>query len=515
MEERKIIKFPEMKITDNDFEVELGIEVSKNNVESIDSRGQDISNGINKVNDALSSNNKRIDELNKEIDRLTNSADGIDCMIAVSSGALAGLIDSFWVGEFSFDRGKELSDKKVNEFVMNVAKKQGFDPNNYKGQNPIKGAIKYLEDKFHIPSDSIWNSDHYGINGESHHLDDWAHHPSVLGLFCSILTQFTHKGYFTNKYGENSTISAPVSLEVIKNGNTKTIMLIGNNVPTKLFCGVVNWFFHLVSDMAGSSKNPGTGMGIPGPIMTLLKELSAIPGINKTTLPQKIGEIFETERFDLRSELAVGHELSRQAVPVILNETIVRAFYFIRRLVSEVKEKREFSKIEWKNTIPFNNRTIVRMLTIATGTFTLIDMADAAIRGGIKSAGNPAMFAKEFILHVNFVGVGRFAIAVGTDVSMGMKREKLRNERIAIFSEQLHLMNAKVYYMQANVWLAAETTAKTIYEAEEMMEKAVIISRKAWEANMKSMNNIGEYRKGIEEHNSGLIEDISDILRWG
>jgi hypothetical protein len=62
------------------------------------------------------------------------------------------------------------------------------------------------------------------------------------------------------------------------------------------------------------------------------------------------------------------------------------------------------------------------MLTIATGTFTLVDLTDAAIRGALKSGGNAALFAKEFVLRVNFVGVGRFAVAAATDIAMGVNR---------------------------------------------------------------------------------------------
>ncbi len=529
MKEGKIIKFPEMKIVDDEFEVNFEVELersaTRNNAECIDLREQDIINGLNKVDEALSSNNKRIDELNKEIDRLTNSADGIDYMVAVGSGVLAGLIDSFWVGEFSFENGKELSDKKVNDFVMNVAKKQGFDPNNYKGQNPMKGAIKHLEDKFHIPSDS--NTSDFG-GGLQHHLRDFAHHPNIIGLVFSLFTQFTEKAYGTDTKG----------LFMVVDIKDKTFM--GKDTPQKLLFGTVFWFFHIVSDMAGSSSNPGAGTGLPGPLLALAKELSTLPffknikiGDNSLTVwisklfngtllakRNSDGKIIEPVRFDLRAELGFAYELGRQAIPVIIIECIVRGFYFIRRLAEEIKEKdiRQFSeldRVDWDRTKPFKNRTILRMLTIATGTFTLIDLGDAAIRGGIKSAGNPAMFAKEFVLRVNFVGVGRFAIAVATDVTMGRKREKLINERIVIFSEQLRLMNAKVYYMQADAWIAAETTEKTINEAVEMMEQATIIAIEAWKANRQSMHDIGEYRNGIEKNNSGLIEDISDILRWG
>jgi hypothetical protein len=331
------------------------------------------------------------------------------------------------------------------------------------------------------------------------------HHPTPMGLFFSILTQFTKKDIF-----KIALVSFfPISID--ENGEE----LIGNNIPAKLFCGTIDWFFHLVSDMSGSNKTAGVGMGIPGPIVSLLKEISLIPGLNKTDLAKKIKEIFSKERFDLRSELAVGHELGRQAVPVILNEIIVPSFYFIHRLAVEIKEKKEFSKIEWKNTLPFKNRTIIRMLTIATSTFTLVDIADAAIRGAIKSGGNSALLAREFILRVNFVGIGRFAITVGTDIVMGVKKSKLRNERMAVYSEQLHLLNAKVYYHQADAWIATETTEQTINETLNFMEKTTSLFVEALKINSISLENIERITPQIKENNQNLIEDINDILKWG
>ncbi len=501
MEEKKVIKFPEMKIVDKEFEVDFELEavVSGINAEYIDLREQKIMNGLNEVNKTLLYNDKRIDEINKEIGILTNNADNIDYIIAVSSGILAGMVDSLWVGEFKMERGKAWSNKSVNEFVMKVAKKKG-----YKGDR-LNGAIRFLEDKYPIPSDNIWKGKDVGIYAKSHHIDDLAHHPTPIGLFFSILTQFTKKGYFQNRRGQ----FLPITVD--KKGES----LIGNTISSKIFAGTINWFFHIVSDMSGSNKTAGVGMGVPGPIVSLLKEASMIPGLNKTGLAEKMNEIFVKEKFDFRSELAVGYELRRQAMPVIMNEAMVRAFYFIRRLLVEIKEKQSFEDIDWKKTLPWKNRTIVRMLTIATGTFTIIDLGDAAIRGGIKSGGNIGIFAKEFVLHVNFVGVGRFSTAVATEVSMNMKGNKLRNEKMAILSEQLHLMNAKVYYMQADTWVAAETTEKTINEAVKIMEEATKISIETWKANMESMVNIGEYRHGIEKYNSNLNEDIIDILKWG
>jgi hypothetical protein len=523
------------KVVSDDIELEFEVLSAVKDFKSNDQREKEINDGLDDVDQRILYNQDIIDSLNQDIDRLTNHADGLDYMVAVGSGIIAGVIDSLWVGEFDFERGKAWSNETVNDFVINVAKKQG-----YTGDN-LEGAIRYLESGakhkninskgYGLPSDSV--TDTFG-GGKQHHLRDFAHHPTLVGLVFSMMTQFTSKAYGTDTNG----------IFMIVDVEDKTF--IGNDIPQKFLFGTIFWFFHMVSDMAGSSANPGAGTGLPGPFLSLLKELSALPFFNSlknsdgvkefslwisklfngTLLAEHdqngkiIKESAQLMRFDLRAELGVAHEIGRQALPVILNECIVRGFYFISRLASEIREKdikriTELNQIDWNKVKPTKNRTVVRMLTIASSTFMLVDMADAAIRGVVNSGGNAAVFAKEFVLRVNFVGVGRFAIAVGVDASMGVKRSKLRNERIAIYSEQLHLMNAKVYYLQANTWIAAESTEKTINEATEMMEAATIISTEAWKANRQSLFNIGECRDGIEHKNPGLIESICEILSGG
>jgi len=495
----KTVVSDDFKVESDDFEVEFEIIPPLDEQTEIDPRQPAIIEDINRIDHRLQINAEKIEELNKEIDRLTNHADGIDYMVAVGSGIIAGLVDSFWVGEFSFDRGKAWSNKKVNEFVMKTAKKQG-----YKGER-LDGAINHLENKFKVPSDNIWKGANKKVSAKSHHIDDLSHHPSPIGLFFSILTQFTKKGYFQNSEGA----FLPISID--ENGEG----LIGHDLKSKIFAGTVNWFYHLVSDMSGSKKTAGVGMGIPGPIVSLIKELSTIPGLNKSGLPKKINDAFVKNKFDLRSEMAVGHELGRQVVPVILNEVIVRAFYFIRRLVNEVKIKGNFNNIEWKNCLPWNNRTIIRMLTIATGTFTACDLIDAAIRGAIKSGGNPALFAKEFLLRVNFVGVGRFAIAVYSDIKMGVKRSRLRNQRIAIYNEQLHLSNAKIFYLQADMWIAAEKTEKTINEVFDLMDKTMVFYTQSIQEIDDNLSKITNNVKLIDEKNKGFKNEIKEAIKWG
>ncbi|MGN1133597.1 MAG: hypothetical protein ACI4RN_03980 [Oscillospiraceae bacterium] len=513
-----------MKFQQDDFQVEFEVIPTIDESSFTDERKEQIKQALNNIDKKIDFTNQKISELNSEIDKLTNHADGFDYMVAVASGILAGIIDSVWVGEFSIDRANEFGENKVNNFVIKIAQKQGYQGND------LSGAVKFLEEKYEIVADKSTND--FG-GGLQHHLRDFSHHPTIVGLFFSLLTQFTYKIYGTDVTGNFKIVKVSVS----------DMTLIGKNLPEKITFGVINWFFHMVSDMAGSSSSiskGNLGTGLPGPLVSFLKEISSLPIFRKldkngykkfsvwisklfngTLLAKKDenGKIIKSVKFDLRTEIGVANELKRQAVPVIVNECIVRAFYFIRRLASEIKSKNcntidKMARIDWKATLPIKNRTIVRMLTISTGTFMTFDMADAAIRSAIKSGGNAVAFAKNFILKINFVGIGRFAIAIGSDVTMGVKRNKLRNERMQVYIEQIALLKAKVYYHTADMWIAAEDTGKSIEEAYNQMKKSIEIFTDSIIEIDENLNKISEYVPNIEDHNPGLIDNICNILKY-
>lgn len=438
----------------------------------------------------------KLDEYKSEIERLSNNSDNVDYIIAVSSGVIAAIIDSLWVGEFSYERGKAWSNRKVNDTVMKVAKSQG-----YKGDR-LNGAIKYLEDNFKIPSDNSWKGKGVGITPKSHHLDDLAHHPTIVGLFFSILIQFTKKAYYSNSEGEF------IPITITDNGE-----LIGHDIAHKFYAGTINWFFHLVSDMSGSNKTSGAGMGIPGPLVSMLKEISGLPLIKNTNLSEFLHKIYTKDRFDLRGELAVLHELGRQAVPVMINEVIVRASYFIRRLYNELKQHNSIRAVNWKKIIPYNNRTINRMLTIATGTFTAVDLLDAGVRSAIKTGGaiNPA-FWESFILRVNFIGIGRFAIACYSDAKMGLKLKSTKSSFLEKQMEYLYNLNAIVLYKQADMFIEAKSVEKAISELENKAVEIEEYYRNQLELINASMNNISKYSQLIDHSNPGLKAQLLEIL---
>lgn len=366
---------------------------------------------------------KIIFDLDSQVDLLSSQADKYDYLVSVGSGILCGLLDILWVGEFNLERGRTIANDKVDEFVKKTAKILGCK------DNDLQSSVKFLEKKFPIPSDG--NTPDFG-GGLQHHLRDFAHHPTIVGLMFSLLTQFTSKSYGTNVNGCFIVVNVP----------EKSKAFIGKDVPTKILFGTLVWFFHLVSDMAGSSSSVGKsgGTGIPGPILALAKELSVLPvfknlKVDDNSLSVFLSKLFNGTllakhdqsgtiikdtvlKFDLRGEFGVEIELGRQAIPVIANECIVRTFYFLRRFAMEMRANNvhsisDMKNIDWAKVKPSNNPTIARMLTISTGVFTTLDIGEAVI-------------SQKYWVSVNYIGVGRFAIAIGEDVNWCLKARKVK-----------------------------------------------------------------------------------------
>ena len=488
----------------------------------------------------IAENQLSIDELDSEINRLTNQADYLDNTIAVASGVLAGLVDSLFVGEFNFAELKADSNKFINDFIEKFASKNGYD-----GQGRLGGAIGSLEDEFPVDQDNIWKGK--GISSARfHHLEDLAHHPTPAGLAAAIIVSFLRVAIFVDKNGHwhfllvdtNPKQLLKIWLPIIISGVMLWLIHLAKSkypdkldkLPSAIKKIVValaatpaviqileisyNWFGHLVSDMGGSKNTAGEGMGLPGLFLALLKELSSIPPLNITPLPKFVSDIYSKDKFDMRAELAVVEHLGKQAVPVLLNEIIVRTFYFVRRLILEKQKYEKWNDVNWKNVLPYGNRTINRMLTISSGTFVAVDLADAAIRSAAKSGGEVSLFLTNMILRVNFVGVGRFAIAIYSDAKMGYKRGNLREERIKLMNSQIYLKNARMFYKQADMWVEAETATKAVDEVYSVAHCAAEKAFFIFQENLKSAENISIYTQEIETMNPDLIKNIGEIVKY-
>ena len=360
-----------------------------------------------------------------------------DYKMAAASGVVAGLCDAIFVGKFSLDRANEWGSEKVNEFVVWVAKQHS----DFKGES-LRDAIHFLEDQYPFVGDKY--TAEFG-GGLQHHLRDFSHHFSLEGLVFSILTQFTGKVYGTNQNGDF--IAVPVEEQWFKEG------LIGDTVCEKLFLGTVRWFFHMASDAPGSSSNPGQGTGIPGPFLSIIKELSALPvfknamdsgmGLRKLLSKMFNGTLFAQvddegrkvlRRFNLRTEIGIVHVLGRQALPVLLNECLTRGCYFLHHLYLEMKNNEvdsldDLSQLDMGVVLPFNNSRVVRMVSIASATFTAVDLADAAIRAALVGILVRGFDGKLFLLKINYVGVTRLVFAIGVDVKTVWERRASHRQR--------------------------------------------------------------------------------------
>ena len=358
-----------------------------------------------------------------------DAADKIDYIVAVSSGVITGLIDSFFTGEFSFDHANEWGTDKVNRIVMKTARAEGYEGDS------LKGAIKKLEDNHKLAADG--NTSSFG-GGKQHHFRDFTHHFGIGGLAMSIFTQFTGLSVGTDTAG--NLIVVPI--------HESDRQYLGKNFHEKIVFGTIGWFFHMVSDMAGSSGAIGSGTGIPGPLLSFMKELSTLPFFknsenggtgfrlwlsrlfNGTLLADHDADgriVKGTERrFNLRMEIGMFGELGRQTMPVLVNQCIVRGFYLCRRLSMEiadldVRDIGDLNHIAPEDILPWNTPAMHRMITVSSGVFTAVDVADAAVR---------AMRSKDpvqFLLRINYIGIATFVVACVVDARTTLANGRLKD----------------------------------------------------------------------------------------
>lgn len=478
----------------------------------------------------------KIAQLEKQIDILTNDADKLDNAIAVASGLLCGIFDSFFVGTFSFEEGMNITNEKMEQKIMELAKKHGWEgikKGERKGQHPLDSAIEFLEKKFQpdkktglrehfMPSDPL---EHQFGGTHLHHLRDFAHHHSPIGLFFSILTQFTGRAYGTDTNGVFMSIEVPKEM-------------IGTDLKRKWAIAVTDWALHLASDMHGSSATAGVGTGIPGPIVSLLKAISALPIwrtkahtpgekpnpnslslftaklYNGTLLGQRDenGKLIPV-KIDLRGEKAIWQQMGKQSVPVLINDVLVRVFYFIRRLYIALRDNKiqswdDIIKLNWRKIVPVYNRTINHMMLVASGTFVAVDLGDAAIRSALTCGGSWEKFAAGMLLRINYPGIGRFVIALGVEGHMAFRRGKLRTERMALMTELLQANTIRIFDTQKQMWIAAAQAEKTIEQLYDELEKSYPLIIRCFEGNNEDFESIEKYEKGINKYNPWIFDQL-------
>lgn len=358
-----------------------------------------------------------------------------DYIVPIASGTITAALDIFWVKDISLRDAHAWGAKKTEDFVIKVAQSKKD------GVKDLASAVTVLEEMYPISADKLTND--FG-GGVYHHLRDYSHHPTVVGLLFSVVSQFSGKGYGTDKSGK-------FIIKDIPEWQRPDLL-------TGIFNGTITWLFHMLSDIAGSSSTirmGKEGTGLPGPLMSFLKEVSSIPIVQKLTGTDKNGnnnfsvvcsklfagtllgdhdengKIFKNGQllFDFRTELGMAHEAieNKQYMPVIFNELIVSSFYSVSRFCnalqkSEVATLEDLKQIDIRDFLPWNSAALRHMRALACVVFSAIDITVAGTKAAVKNKNNPTGFALDFMQSINYIGAARLTVAVTAESSVGISK---------------------------------------------------------------------------------------------
>ncbi len=317
-----------------------------------------------------------------------DKCDKYDYLLSVVCGAIGGMIDVFLVGAPGDSVLGRWTDAQVDNTVKGFAKISGWSPKAEKADS-VASAIGFLERKFKVNYDQRHTADVgnlFNMSAKDHHMMSLAHSPDIIGLFFSLLSQFTSTASFVSN-GQLITI------------NANTFELQGRNFVSKIFCGIANWFGHIMSDVAGSSGsrgNSGRGAGVVMPFYELFG-LCKFGRFNVKNDKQDLATIarraFE-EGYDLRFGLAT-------AIPVIITDLSIRLIWALRHHFQYGKPLKE--------CVPTNKHDDLRiMLIFGNGTLCVMDGIDA----GVRSGGN----FLAFFMRLNLIAWFRFVTLVLKEV---------------------------------------------------------------------------------------------------
>lgn len=340
------------------------------------------------------------ESLNKKVE-----CDGLDYALACACGVISGLIDILLVKTPHDGSIGETTDELFDKALIKLAgeKKNG-------DERSISSAIGFFEGKARINYDQAktqeitkqlrdgFTETIEHLSTKNHHAKSMGHYPDIFGLIASICNQFTDTSTFLDTSRGRITII---------NGNDSSFELQGDTLPAKIFSGFINWLFHCLSDVAGSSGNrtpdSGPGTGLPIPFTEFFQfcnfgKFKNEKGQNQT-IATVMTKVYE-EGYDLRHGVA-------SSVPVLIDDLLIRAVFMIKQHF--------YDKVSWTGLLKKKNEgKLERMSSVGIGALCLIDLSEAAI----TSWGNWVVFFS----HLNVSAWSRLAI-------QGVKELRLLSDR--------------------------------------------------------------------------------------
>ena len=407
---------------------------------------------------------------NQALLQKNDRCDKYDYLTAVACGVIGGMVDVFFVGAPGNSKLGNWTDMQVDNAIKNFAKMVGWNPKEAQKEN-VASAIGFLEKTFKVNYDQRYSSDVenlFNMSTKNHHMMSLSHSPDIVGLFFSLLNQFTS----TSSFIANGQI---ISI------NTETFELQGNNFISKLFCGVANWFGHIMSDIAGSSGsrgNAGRGTGVVIPFYELFqfcKFGKFDVGNDKQDFATIAVRAFQ-EGYDFRFGLA-------SSIPIVITDLSIRLIWSLRRYFQYGKPLKE--------CIPTLKHADLRiMLLFGNGTLCIMDGIDA----GVRSGGN----FLAFFMRLNLVAWSRFImlvlkevcirVGIASPLQMNIEAYKRINEALRLYLHELEELDIELFKKETEKYnnvVNIFTTAKTDKELNAMLLDAYyrLGINKPWEGN--------------------------------
>lgn len=420
---------------------------------------------------------------NRELLKSRDKCDKYDYLAAVACGAIGGIIDIFLVGAPGDSKLVSWTDAQVDNAVKGFAKLSGWKPRAGQEGN-VASAIGFLEKKYKVNYDQRYTEDvenRFTMSLKNHHMMSLSHSPDIIGLFFSVLNQFT----------DTSSFIANGQLVTIK---SETFELQGGNFIARLFCGIANWFGHIMSDIAGSSGsrgNTGRGSGVVIPFYELFqfcKFGKFQVGQDRQDLATIAVRAFQ-EGYDFRFGLAT-------AIPVIITDLAIRLTWSIRRHFQY--------GIPLKECIPTQKHDSLRvMLLFGNGTLCVMNGIDA----GVRSGGN----FLAFFMRLNLIAWFRFVtlvlkevcIKVGLTNVLQQQIEAFKriNEALIVYLNELKAIDIDAFKKeteQYNQVIEVFTAAKTEKELNAMLLD--IFDRLGWQKPWE-----GDFDEHMSNKNAVLV----------
>lgn len=348
------------------------------------------------------------ESLNRKVE-----CDSLDYALACACGVISGLIDILLVKTPHEGLIGDASDKLFDKAVIALAgkKKNGEERN-------IASAIQFFENKAKVTYDQAktqeitkrladgFTETIEHLSTKNHHAKSLSHYPDLFGLIASICNQFTNTSTFLDTGKGKITII---------NGADSFLELQGNTMPAKIFSGFVNWLFHCLSDVAGSSGNrgadtgPGTGLPIPFTEFFQFCDFGAFKNEKgqDQTIATVMVKVYE-EGYDLRHGVATS-------VPVLINDLLLTAVFMIKQHF--------YDHVSWTDLLRKKNEDkLQRMVSVGIGALCLLDLSEAVI----TSWGTWVVFFS----HLNISAWNRLAIQGVKELHVLSDREMHNMEMI-------------------------------------------------------------------------------------